>query len=439
MRLDRLASSTVAAVAISLALPAVVPAQVASPDRQSTLRVVAHSTAMSRRGAALTFELSNGSTVKVSLVGGEIRVNDRAVGRYERGGDLEDSWQRLVSTAGQRDPAEMLDAVKDWDSSGLTLAERQAFAKIVQPFSQLTAASVVQARDVSETLSPTRSALDALNGALEDQLAQLDQLNGVELETLRQQIQDQVRAARATARAATRQALRAESRVRQQPSVVSRVGTDIASLLAAFIGLGAMGIGLALFGPRQLEIVADTVRQSFWRSFATGFLAQPLILPLLGALILGLILTVIGILVIPFAIIAFLVATGLAVIVGYLAVARSVGEMYLRNKMSHGISVGAWLPHRYVLYGLGALLAIWIPAVLFGWVPIAGDIAFASAVILTWMLATAGFGATILSRAGIRGTFTRQFDRALTDEYLYEPSLETPAVRVPTRSSRRRR
>ncbi|KPJ93804.1 MAG: hypothetical protein AMS18_04970, partial [Gemmatimonas sp. SG8_17] len=87
-----------------------------------------------------------------------------------------------------------------------------------------------------------------------------------------------------------------------------------------------------------------------------------------------------------------------------------------------------WLAYRYIVYGLAALLAIWLPAVLFSWVPLAGKVAMTSAVLVTWMLATAGLGAAVLSRAGIRGTFTRQLDRALSDEYLYQTPAATPVT-----------
>ena len=419
MQFNKAPRSLLVALVISLTLPEVPQAQAARVQDTNTARVVAHSSVVSRRGTTLTFELSDGNTIKVSLVAGEVRVNDREVARYERGGKLEAAWQTLVSKASHMDPAEMLGAVKNWKMSGLSESGLRTLDKMMAPFAQLAPAPVAEPVAPAQPLRVAEISLDALDEALAGELAGLEQLEGLDLEALRRQIREELIAPRTSA--------------------FSQFGTSVASLLAAFIGLGAMGFGLAFFGPRQLEIVADTVRQSFWRSFVTGLVAQPLIFPLLGALILGLILTVIGVLVVPFAIAGFIVATALAVVAGYLAVARSVGEVYLRRRMAQGLKVGGWLSYRYIVYGLVALLAIWVPAVLFGWVPVAGEIAAVSAVMLTWMIATAGFGAMILSRGGIRGTFTRQLDRALTDEYLYEPSQETPAMRVPARAQRRRR
>jgi hypothetical protein len=42
-----------------------------------------------------------------------------------------------------------------------------------------------------------------------------------------------------------------------------------------------------------------------------------------------------------------------------------------------------------------------------------------SAATITWVLATAGFGAAILTRGGVRGTFVRRLDLALTDEQFW--------------------
>jgi hypothetical protein len=135
--------------------------------------------------------------------------------------------------------------------------------------------------------------------------------------------------------------------------------------------------------------------------------------------VVGLALTVIGIVVIPFAVLAFVVGLFLSVVAGYVAVARTVGEIYLRRKMARGEAVQTWGTYRYIVYGLLGLMAIWLPAVLLGRVAVAGPIAVVSAATITWVLATAGFGATILTRGGVKGTFVRRLDLALTDEQFW--------------------
>jgi hypothetical protein len=208
-------------------------------------------------------------------------------------------------------------------------------------------------------------------------------------------------------------------------------------LLAVFVSLACMGLGFLVFAPRQLETVADTVWHSFWRSFLAGLFAQPLLVPAFGMLIVGLALTVVGIVVIPFAILGFVAALVLAAIGGFIGVARTVGEIYLRRRMAQGEVVPTWGSYRYIVYGLAGLLAVWLPVVLLGWIPVAGTLLTVSAAVITWILATAGFGATIISRGGMRGTFVRQLDLALTDEqYWTDEAMPTPVRRERVRRYR---
>jgi hypothetical protein len=199
------------------------------------------------------------------------------------------------------------------------------------------------------------------------------------------------------------------------------------SLAATFLSMAFLGLGMLFFAPRQLETVADTVWSSFGRSFLTGLFAQPLVLPVFGMMVVGLALTVVGIVVIPFAIAAFALGLFLAVVGGYVAVARTVGEIYLRRKMARGDAIQTWGTYRYIVYGLLGLMSIWLPAVLLGRVAVAGPIAVVSAATITWVLATAGFGAAILTRGGVRGTFVRRLDLALTDEQFWTPDSVSPA------------
>ena len=71
---------------------------------------------------------------------------------------------------------------------------------------------------------------------------------------------------------------------------------------------------------------------------------------------------------------------------------------------------------------------------LFGWVPVAGILIWGAAFFVTWLLGTAGFGAALLSRAGIKENFAGRLlpPEALTDEYLWAtPQFGVPAGRRP--------
>jgi hypothetical protein len=67
-------------------------------------------------------------------------------------------------------------------------------------------------------------------------------------------------------------------------------------------------------------------------------------------------------------------------------------------------------------------------------VPVAGELIRGAAILVTWLLGTAGFGAALLSRGGVRGNFAGRIipPEALTDEYLWAtPQFGVPAVRRP--------
>jgi hypothetical protein len=187
--------------------------------------------------------------------------------------------------------------------------------------------------------------------------------------------------------------------------------------------------------------VSDTVSHSFGRSFLTGLLGQILLLPTFGMLVVGLILSVAGILLLPFAVTVYALLMIVGVVGGYLAVAHAMGETYVRRRMALGVVMGSPNSYRYLLIGLGALAAFWLAWAVFGWVPVAGNLIRAVAFLVTWLLGTAGFGAALLSRAGIRENFAGRLlpPEALTDEYLWATpqfgvqAARRPGSRTPTR------
>jgi hypothetical protein len=214
-----------------------------------------------------------------------------------------------------------------------------------------------------------------------------------------------------------------------------------AGVLGVFLTLSVLGFGLVMFGRQNLETVSDTVAHSFGRAFITGLLGQILLLPTFGMLVVGLILSVAGILLLPFAVAVFAMLAVIAVVGGYLAVAHAMGETYTRRRMALGVVIGSPNSYRYLLVGLLALASVWGAWALFGWVPIAGSIIWGAAFFVTWLLGTAGFGAALLSRAGIKENFAGRLlpPEALTDEYLWAtpqygvPAARRPGTRTPTR------
>jgi len=215
---------------------------------------------------------------------------------------------------------------------------------------------------------------------------------------------------------------------------VQSVLRRVAGVLGVFLTLSVLGFGLVMFGRQNLEVVSDTVSHSFGRAFVTGLLGQILLLPTFGMLVVGLILSVAGILLLPFAIAVFAMLVVVGVVGGYLAVAHAMGETYTRRRMALGVVIGSPNSYRYLLVGLVAMASLWAAWALFGWVPVAGSIVWGAAFFITWLLGTAGFGAALLSRAGIKENFSGRLfpPEALTDEYLWAtPQFGVPAGRRP--------
>jgi hypothetical protein len=139
------------------------------------------------------------------------------------------------------------------------------------------------------------------------------------------------------------------------------------------------------------------------------------------------------------AVYALLVVVG--VVGGYLAVAHAMGETYVRRRMALGAIMGSPNSYRYLVLGLGALATFWLAWAVFGWVPVAGNLIRGVAFLVTWLLGTAGLGAALLSRAGIRENFAGRLlpPEALTDEYLWATpqfgvqAARRPGSRTPTR------
>ncbi|MEO8138010.1 MAG: polymer-forming cytoskeletal protein [Gemmatimonadota bacterium] len=219
-------------------------------------------------------------------------------------------------------------------------------------------------------------------------------------------------------------------------SVWQRIGRNGAGVVGVFFTLMLVGTGLVLFARPPLEVVSDTVLHSFSRALLVGLLGQVLILPTFGMVVVGLVLSVAGILLVPFAVIVFALLLIVSVLGGFLAIAHAMGETLTRRQLALGHAMTSANSYRYVTVGLGGVMALWLSWVVFDWVPVAGTLIFATAVLVTWLLGTVGFGAALLSRAGFREHFAGRLlpAEALTDEYLWAtPQFGVPAAKRPPR------
>ena len=226
-----------------------------------------------------------------------------------------------------------------------------------------------------------------------------------------------------------------------KPGPLKAALTQLAGLGGVLATLGLLGFGMVLFARPNLEVISDTVSHSVFRAFLTGLLAQVLVIPTFGMLLTGLVLSVVGILLVPFVMIVVPLIFVAAVVGGFLGVTHAMGETHTRRRMAAGVVVGA-NSYRYLTIGLTGVAAVWLAWILFGWVPVAGSLMFAAAFLATWILATIGFGACLLSRAGIKPTFAGRYvpPEALTDEYLWAtPQFGVTAVKRPEGSKKPRK
>lgn len=223
-------------------------------------------------------------------------------------------------------------------------------------------------------------------------------------------------------------------------SFLTRFGRNAAGLSGVFLTLTLLGFLLVAFARPYLETVSDTVMHSFGRSFVVGILGQVLLLPTFGMLVVGLVLSVVGALLVPFVVIVYALLAILGIVGGFLAVAHAMGEKQTRRRMAQGLKASP-NSFRYVLIGLATVLSVWLAWLVFGFVPVAGVIVLGAAVLVTWIIGTVGFGAAILSRAGIKPQFAGRYlpPETMTDEYLWAtPQFGVSAVKRPEGHERKR-
>lgn len=200
-----------------------------------------------------------------------------------------------------------------------------------------------------------------------------------------------------------------------------------------------LGIGVLVFAGGYLEGVADVLQRSFWRSFFVGLAGELGLIPALILLICGLAITVVGILLIPFAIVAYVLAVAGLVTLGFLAMARLTGGGIGGTAALQLSAKGTAL--RGLVIGIVLYLGMWVVAAAFQWSPIAAGILRGIALAITWVAATAGLGAAILSRGGTRRDVAEPERAATFDQASWQtptPITGVRAARRPTPVSRER-
>lgn len=198
--------------------------------------------------------------------------------------------------------------------------------------------------------------------------------------------------------------------------------------LGWFAVLVIIGVGVMIFAEANLDGVVIALERGIGRAFLIGALGQIAALPALVLLCVALALTILGILLIPFAIVAYIIAIAGLVTLGFLAVARLSGlpAVRARELTARGVSL------RAMFIGLSGYLGLWLIAAAFTWHPVIGGVMRVIALLVTWVAATAGLGATLLSRAGTQRAGGKA--RAAVDDL----SWQTPTPVSGVAASRRK-
>jgi hypothetical protein len=202
--------------------------------------------------------------------------------------------------------------------------------------------------------------------------------------------------------------------------------------LGWFAVLVIIGVGVMIFAEANLDGVVLALERGVGRAFGAGLVGQLVALPVLALLCIGLALTILGILLIPFAIVAYTIAMAGLVTLGFLAVARLSGSPLVRapELTPRGVNL------RAMFIGLIGYFAIWALAAAFTWHPIAGAVLRSIALVITWVAATAGLGATLLSRAGTQRPGGRKA-RTSSDDYAWQTPTPVSGVAAGSRRSRK--
>jgi hypothetical protein len=201
-------------------------------------------------------------------------------------------------------------------------------------------------------------------------------------------------------------------------------------VIAWFALLTVIGLGVMVFAEANLDGVVIALERGFARSFWLGLAGQVVFLPALLVLVVALTITVIGILLIPFAVVAYIVAAAGLVTLGFLAVARLTGGAVASER---GTTSPRGVHLRALAIGLIAYLGVWMAAAVFAWNPVIGAILRAVAFAITWVAATVGLGATLSSRAGTQRPGVGSANKTATDDFAWQTPTPVSGVAAATR------
>lgn len=169
-------------------------------------------------------------------------------------------------------------------------------------------------------------------------------------------------------------------------------------LAAGWTGmLVIIGLLVLVLASANLEATVRALEDDFGRALFVGVIGQLGFLPLLLLAVVALAVTILGLLLVPFVLVAAPVAFAGFVTLGWLALALLTGRALLRSREGAGTRGEAV---RAIVLGVVLLMVPWIIASALQGSGAMALVARIVAIAITWVAGTAGLGATLVSRAG---------------------------------------
>jgi hypothetical protein len=226
------------------------------------------------------------------------------------------------------------------------------------------------------------------------------QLGTAELEDMRREMESEIRRD-------LRSTLARETR--RSPNILfglfGNVGRAIAGLLenlVTFLVLATLGVLAVHFQRERLEVISTTAHRAPVRSAMVGLAGGFFLIPIWIVGTIALAITIIGIPALLVWVPLFPIAAALAILLGYLAVARNVGE-WVAEQEYRGLE---WIRGSNTFYtviaGVGALMVPCIAASavsILGFGFLTGLLGFVGSMV-TFAAASVGLGAVLLTRGG---------------------------------------
>jgi hypothetical protein len=169
---------------------------------------------------------------------------------------------------------------------------------------------------------------------------------------------------------------------------------------AAWFGIVILlAVGVLTNAGDAMQRVTGALNASFGRNFVVGLGAQLALLPILVAICLMLALTLLGLLLVPFAIVAYVIAVLGLVVLGGVGAVQTLGAGLLPRRP--GATERAARLQSMVV-GLVVLSLPWLIAAALATWPVPATIVRTLALGVTWVAITAGLGAALRTRGGTR-------------------------------------